>query len=48
MYEKILVPLDGSQISEAVLPYARFLSDKLKLGAAALAQWLAIYDSQWQ
>jgi len=32
MCEKILVPLDGSQISEAILPYARFLSDKLKLG----------------
>ena len=31
MYEKILVPLDGSQISEAILPYARFLGDQLKL-----------------
>jgi nucleotide-binding universal stress UspA family protein len=31
MYERILVALDGSQVSEAILPYARFLSDKLKL-----------------
>jgi nucleotide-binding universal stress UspA family protein len=31
MYEKILVPFDGSQISEAILPYARFLGDQLKL-----------------
>jgi len=31
MYERILVALDGSQFSEAILPYARFLSDKLKL-----------------
>lgn len=31
MYERILVALDGSRFSEAILPYARFLSDKLKL-----------------
>ena len=31
MYEKILVALDGSQFSEAILPYARLLADKLKL-----------------
>jgi nucleotide-binding universal stress UspA family protein len=31
MYEKILVALDGSQFSEAILPYSRLLADKLKL-----------------
>lgn len=31
MYRKILVPLDGSAISEGVLPYARFLARALKL-----------------
>lgn len=31
MYEKILVALDGSQLSEAILPYSRLLADKLKL-----------------
>jgi nucleotide-binding universal stress UspA family protein len=31
MYKKILVALDGSQFSEAILPYARLLADKLKL-----------------
>jgi len=31
MYKKILVALDGSQLSEAILPYARLLADKLKL-----------------
>jgi nucleotide-binding universal stress UspA family protein len=31
MYEKILVALDGSQFSEAILPYSRLLAGKLKL-----------------
>lgn len=31
MYEKILVALDGSQLSEWVLPYARFIAAKLKV-----------------
>jgi nucleotide-binding universal stress UspA family protein len=31
MYNKILVPLDGSELAEAVLPYARFLADALQL-----------------
>jgi len=28
MYEKILVPLDGSKLSEQILPYARLIADK--------------------
>lgn len=32
MYEKILVALDGSRFSEAILPYSRLLAGKLKLG----------------
>lgn len=31
MYKKILVPLDGSQLSEGVLPYARFFAKQLKI-----------------
>ena len=31
MYSKILVPLDGSTVAEQVLPYARFVSDKMAL-----------------
>jgi nucleotide-binding universal stress UspA family protein len=31
MYDKILVPLDGSKIAERVLPYARFLATGLHL-----------------
>lgn len=31
MYSKILIPLDGSKTAEAVLPYARYLADKLKI-----------------
>ncbi len=27
MYNKILVPLDGSKLAEQVLPYACFLAD---------------------
>ncbi len=31
MYQEILVALDGSKLSEAVLPYARFFAKSLKL-----------------
>jgi len=31
MYSKILVPLDGSKIAEAVLPYCKFLAENLHL-----------------
>jgi nucleotide-binding universal stress UspA family protein len=31
MYSKILIPLDGSKVSESVLPYARWLAKGLKL-----------------
>jgi nucleotide-binding universal stress UspA family protein len=31
MYKKMLIPLDGSRIAEAVLPYARTLARKLNL-----------------
>lgn len=31
MYSKILVPLDGSKLSEAILPYARSLAGSLKI-----------------
>jgi nucleotide-binding universal stress UspA family protein len=31
MYKRILVPLDGSQVAEQVLPYARYLAGKLKI-----------------
>ncbi|HZD40315.1 MAG TPA: universal stress protein [Terriglobales bacterium] len=31
MYTKILVPLDGSKVAEAVLPYARSLAENLKI-----------------
>jgi nucleotide-binding universal stress UspA family protein len=31
MYSRILVPLDGSQLSETILPYARTLSKTLRL-----------------
>lgn len=31
MYRKILVPLDGSQLSEGVLPYARFFAKTLNI-----------------
>jgi nucleotide-binding universal stress UspA family protein len=31
MYEKILVALDGSQLSEAILPYVRFIAATLKV-----------------
>ena len=32
MYEKILVPLDGSKFGEAALPYVKELVSKLALG----------------
>jgi nucleotide-binding universal stress UspA family protein len=31
MFAKILIPLDGSQVAERVLPFARMLADALKL-----------------
>ena len=31
MYSKILIPLDGSKIAEAVLPYSKFLAESLDL-----------------
>ncbi len=37
MYKKILIPLDGSKTAEKVLPYARYLSGKLKLPVELLA-----------
>ena len=36
MYEKILVALDGSELSERVLPYARFIAAKLKASVELL------------
>lgn len=37
MYSKILVPLDGSQTAEKVLPYARYLAGKFKVPVELLA-----------
>ena len=37
MYTKMLVPLDGSKTAEKVLPYARYLADKLKVSIELLA-----------
>jgi nucleotide-binding universal stress UspA family protein len=31
MYRRIMVPLDGSQVAEQVLPYARYVAGKLKI-----------------
>ena len=31
MYSRILVPLDGSQLSESILPYARSMAGALKV-----------------
>ena len=31
MYEKILIPLDGSKLAEGILPYARTLAKRLKI-----------------
>jgi nucleotide-binding universal stress UspA family protein len=36
LYEKILVALDGSRFSEAILPYARLFADKLKVAVELL------------
>lgn len=36
MYEKILVPLDGSKLAERILPYARTLAKRLKIPAELL------------
>lgn len=37
MYEKLLVPLDGSKTAENVLPYARFLAARLRLATELLS-----------
>jgi nucleotide-binding universal stress UspA family protein len=37
MYNKILIPLDGSKTAEKVLPYARYLAGKLKIPVELLA-----------
>ncbi len=37
MYRQILVPLDGSKTAENVLPYARFLTAKLKIPARLIS-----------
>jgi nucleotide-binding universal stress UspA family protein len=37
MYSKILAGLDGSKISERILPYARFFAEKLKIPIELLA-----------
>ena len=37
MYRRILVPLDGSEVAEQVLPYARYLAAKLKIPVDLLA-----------
>jgi nucleotide-binding universal stress UspA family protein len=31
MYKRILVPLDGSKLSESVVPYAAFFATRLQL-----------------
>jgi nucleotide-binding universal stress UspA family protein len=36
MYEKILVPLDGSELAEVALPYAEELASRLKTEVALL------------
>ena len=36
MYQKILVPLDGSQLSEGILPYARLFAKTLKVPVGLL------------
>lgn len=42
MYAKILVPLDGSQLSERVLPHVRYFAKALKV----LVELVQIIDSQ--
>ena len=37
MYNKILIPLDGSKTAEKVLPYARYLAGKFKIPVELLA-----------
>jgi nucleotide-binding universal stress UspA family protein len=37
MYNKILIPLDGSETAEKVLPYARYLAGNLKIPIELLA-----------
>jgi len=36
MYEKTLVPVDGSELTEVALPYAEELASKLKTEVALL------------
>lgn len=36
MYEKVLVALDGSKLSEGILPYARFIAAKLNVAVELL------------
>jgi nucleotide-binding universal stress UspA family protein len=38
MYNKILIPLDGSKTAEKVLPYARYLAGKFKIPVELLPQ----------
>ena len=37
MYSRMLIPLDGSNIAEKVLPYARALARSLKIPAELMA-----------
>jgi nucleotide-binding universal stress UspA family protein len=37
MYTGMLIPLDGSKTAEKVLPYARYLADRLKMPVELLA-----------
>ena len=36
MYEKTLVPVDGSELTEVALPYAKELASRLKTEVALL------------
>ena len=36
MYEKTLVPVDGSELTEVALPYAEKLASRLKIKVALL------------
>lgn len=50
MHEKMLVPLDGSELAEVVLPYAEELASKLKTEVALLQvvpRAHQAYDSYW-
>ncbi len=43
----IAVPLDGSPVSECVLPYASVLAKSLKYNVALLAVWETASDEEW-